>query len=360
MRKEIAEETYKISSVAVSWDDSLRLALHRVLEEQLALYRVPGIIAGLWADGSGEWSGMAGTADIATGRKPDPSDKVRIGSITKTFTATAILQLADRGLLSIDDPLSRWEPWIPGADSISLRHLLNMTSGLVKYTDLEEFWATIKADPAAHWAPEDMVAMAAALAPRFASGTQAEYNNTNYILLGMIIEKVSGMSAADYFSQAIAKPLGLETTYLPEGPTLPEPFMRGYTIAAGADLESANFIEQSFYSPSPSWTAGGMIGTLGDLKKWMEALASGFLVSQDMHAQQLNFSMPGADDYGLGIMRGGTLIGHAGEVPGYNVSMYRHPGLRLTGIVLANRYPGLSKGQADRINVALMKTIAQK
>lgn len=358
MRKEIAEQTYGIARVPARWGKDIERSLNLAVAEQLGLHRVPGIIAGLWMEGLGEWVGTAGLADRGTGRAPNPSDKVRIGSITKTFTATAILRLADKGLLSIDDPLSRWEPWIPGSERILLRHLLNMTSGLVNYTDLEAFWAKIKADPGARWAPKDMVEMAAADSPRFAPGTQAEYNNTNYILLGMIIEKAGGMSVSDYFSEEIAQPLGLENTYLPEDKKIPEPFMRGYTTPAGDDPESANLVEQSFYSPSSSWTAGGMIGTLGDLKKWMDALSSGSLLSPGMHGQQLDFSMPGTDDYGLGVMRGGTLIGHAGEVPGYNASMYRHRGLGLTGIVLTNRYPGPSKGMADRINVALMKTLA--
>jgi D-alanyl-D-alanine carboxypeptidase len=357
MRNDIAELTYAIGGAPVFWHKEIERSLNLALKEQLALHKVPGIIAGLWVDGLGHWVGTAGTADLGTGRAPEPGDKVRIGSITKTFTSTAILRLADQGFLSIDDPLSRWEPWIPGSERILLRHLLNMTSGLVNYTDLDEFWARIKADPAERWAPEDLVKMAAAQPPRFATGTQAEYNNTNYILLGMIIEKASGMSAADYFSRSLTKPLGMENTFLPAGARISEPFMRGYTTAVGDDPESANLIEQSFYSPSSSWTAGGMIGTLGDLEKWMRALASGSLLSPGAHARQLDFSMPNTDDYGLGIVRGGALIGHAGEVPGYNCSMYRHQGIGLTGIVLVNRYPGLSKGVADRINVSLMRTL---
>jgi len=336
--------------------DGQKAGLQRALEAQMEKYKIPGAIAGLWFPGIGDWVGTAGIGNPITGEIPHPDDKVRIGSITKSFTATVVLQLVDEGKLSLDDFLGKWEPQVPGSDGITVRQLLNMTSGLFNFTDLPEFWDALDKDPLAVWTPQRLVNMAIAQPAVFAPGSQFMYCNTNYVLLGMIIEKITGNTAGEEIIARIINRLGLKNTSFPMNPDIEEPYMRGYVPASGETDGSAKVDEHSICSPTPYWTAGGMIGTLGDLKTWIQAIVSGELLSSAMHAEQLNFSAPNTEFYGLGIMNGGgVMLGHSGEVPGYNSSMYYIPSLDGFGITLINRYPSEEEGAADQVNIALIQ-----
>jgi D-alanyl-D-alanine carboxypeptidase len=338
-----------------SFSKSTTDELQKTLEAGMAKYKVPGAIAGIWNPDKGAWVSVAGTGDKSTGKPPVSTDKVRIGSVTKTFTATAVLELVDEGKLSLDDKLGKYEPQVPGGDGITIRQLLNMTSGLFNYTDDESFWTRFFSAPSAVWQPQQMVDIATAHGPVFAPGQKYMYCNTNYILLGMIIEKVTGGKANVEVAKRTIDILGLKNTSFPTGTGMPDPYMHGYVPAQGQPTGSANLVDLSIYSPSPFWTAGAMISTVDDLKVWAQALATGKLLSKKMHEQQVKFSEPNTQDYGLGIMNGGKAVGHSGEVPGYNSSMYYFPATRGTSILLINRYPSEVEGVADLINGALMK-----
>ncbi|MCX7026708.1 MAG: class A beta-lactamase-related serine hydrolase [Spirochaetes bacterium] len=333
--------------------------LERTLEAQMELFKVPGAIVGLWFPSIGSWVTGAGQGDLATGRAPDIGDKVRIGSVTKTFTATVVLQLIDEGRLSLDDKLSAWEPEVPGAADITVRQLLDMTSGLFNFTDDPGFWQRFMEAPKGVWTPQDLVDIAAARPAAFPPGQKYQYCNTNYILLGMIIEKLIGRTAGEEITTRIIERLGLENTSFPSDPELPYPFTHGYVPAAGQPSGSADLEDLSEYSPSPFWTAGGMVSTLADLRIWIKAIATGELLSPLMHAEQLKFSSPDTALYGLGMMNwSNMLFGHSGEVPGYNSSMYYMPSLDAVSIVLINRYPSSVEGAADMINDALITAMA--
>lgn len=338
-------------------NEEKRGLLQATLEAGMAEFKIPGAIAGLWFPGRGEWVGTAGIGNPATGKAPGIDDRVRIGSVSKSFTATVVLQLVDEGLLSLDDPLSRWEPQVPGADGITVRQLLNMTSGLFNYTDLPEFWDELLSDPLAIWTPRKLVDMALAKPVLFQPGTQFMYCNTNYILLGIIIEKVTGRTASDVITSKIINRLGLKDTSFPMTPDIEEPYVRGYMPAEGEENGSAKLADLSICSPTPYWTAGGIIGTLGDLRVWMKAIATGELLSPEMHAEQLKFMAPNTKNYGLGVMNGGLLFGHSGEVLGYNSSMYYIPSMDAICVVLAGRYPSEIEGASDEIMSALIKTM---
>jgi carboxyl-terminal processing protease len=347
-------------SVAISgaWcQENKGALLQETLEAGIARFKMPGAIAGLWFPGKGEWVGTAGIGNPTTGMKPGMNDRVRIGSITKSFTATLVLQLVDDGLLSLDDPLSRWVPEVPDAEGITVRHLLNMTSGFFNFTDLPEFWEEYQKDPFVPWAPWRMVEMALAHPALFEPGTQFMYCNTNYILLGIIIEKATGRTVAEEMTTRIINRLGLENTSFPMTPEIGEPYMRGYVPAEGEEDGSDKIVDFSICTPTPYWTAGAMVGTLGDLRIWMKALASGELLSPEMHAEQLNFAAPNTQNYGLGVMNGGKLLGHSGEVLGYNSSMYYIPSLDATCVVLTGRYPSEIEGASDQIMLSLIQAM---
>jgi D-alanyl-D-alanine carboxypeptidase len=352
-----------LASVPVLWAEPIlgqakADRLQSTLEAWMEHYGVSGAIAGLWFPGTGTWVSTAGVGNPNTGKAPNMADKVRIGSITKSFTATLVLQLVDEGLLGLDDPLSTWEPWIPGAEGITIRQLLNMTSGLVSYTELDDFWNSIGTNPEAEWTPRKLVEISVEKPRHFSPGSEYMYCNTNYILLGMIIEKLTARPVEVEITERILVKLGLADTSFPTDAAIPEPYMRGYSPAFGEDDGSDMLVQISRHSPSPFWTAGAMIGTLNDLLVWIQALTTGELLSSQMHAEQFNFSGSNTKHYGLGVMNGaGVMVGHSGEVPGYNSSMYYIPSLDAISIVLINRYPSEDEGAADLINIALIEAM---
>ena len=323
----------------------------------MAKYKVPGAIVGMWFGKQGTWVVGAGKGNTSTGAAPQTTDKTRIGSISKTFTATVILQLVDEKKLSLDDKLSKYEPQVPGADGITIRQLLNMTSGLYNYTDDQAFWDAFLKNRNAVWTPQQVVDLAVSHPAVFPPGQKYMYSNTNYILLGMIIEKVTGKKAGDVITTGIIDKLSLTNTSFPTGTGIPSPYMHGYLAATGQPNDSAKLQDFSIYSPSPFWTAGAMISTLNDLKTWAEAIGNGKVLSKAMHAEQIKLSAPNTSSYGLGLMGGPKFFGHSGEVPGYNSSMYYFPGTKATSITLINRYPSKIEGAADVINGALINTM---
>ena len=347
------------SSSSGSLSKSKQDSLQKTLDAQMAKYKVPGAIVGMWFSEQGTWVVGSGKGDKSTGAAPNTSDKVRIGSITKTFTATAVLQLVDQKKISLDDKLSKYEPQVPDGDGITIRQLLNMTSGLFNYTDDQAFWNEFIKDPSAVWPPQKMVDIATSHPAVFPPGQQYMYCNTNFVLLGMIIENVTGKTAGEVITTGIIDKLGLKNTSFPTSTQIPAPYMHGYWPAKGQPTGSGNLADISIYSPSPFWTAGGMIGNLDDLKIWAQALSSGKLLSKEMHAEQVTFAAPNTPSYGLGVMGGaGKFVGHSGEVPGYNSSMYYFTSSKSTSIVLINRYPSSIEGVADTINGELIKVMA--
>lgn len=335
-------------------------ALQKTLNAQMAKYKVPGAIVGMWFPDIGNWVVGAGKGDKSTGAAPKTTDRVRIGSITKTFTATVVLQLVDEGKLTLDDKLSKYEPQVPGADGITIRQLLNMTSGLFNYTDDKVFWTQFMNNPKAVWKPQQVVDIAIAHPAVFPPGQKYMYCNTNYVLLGMIIEKVTGKKAGDEITTRIIDKLGLKNTSFPMTTDMPTPYMHGYIPATGEPNDSGNLVDYSVYSPTPFWTAGGIISNLDDVKTWAQALGTGKLLSKQMHDEQLKFSAPNTESYGLGVMKGGSFLGHSGEVPGYNSSMYYDPAEKAWSITFINRYPSVIEGAADQINAALIKAMSSE
>lgn len=328
------------------------------LTARMADYNVPGAIVGLWLPGQGEWVAAQGKANIATGQSPALTDKVRIGSVTKTFTATTILLLAEEGKLSLDDALAKYEPQVPNAGNITLRQLLNMTSGLFNYTNDPRMWEweMESANFQRAWTPQELVDLAISNPPDFPPGQQYEYCNTNYILLGMIIEKVTGNTIGNEIRTRIIDKLGLTSTSFADTGEMTGQYMHGY-MADVSNPTPQDLMDITNGNPSWGWAAGAMISNLDDMKVWAKALAQGTLLTPAMHREQVTFAPPNTPSYGLGVMNGGIVIGHSGEILGYNSSVYFDPGSEATIIVLFNRYPSRDEGASDMVLGDLAKII---
>jgi D-alanyl-D-alanine carboxypeptidase len=338
--------------------------LNKAVDAKMVEFGVPGVIVGVWVPGKGEWISCKGTGDIKTGTGPTIHDHVRIASITKTFTATVILQLVDEKSLNLTDTLNMHKLGItvPNGDKVTIRNLLNMTSGLFNYTNDQNFWSIFLANPTATWTPKQLVDISIAHGVVAPPGQVFDYNNTNYVLLGMIIEKLTGNTAGAEIKSRIIDKLGLENTSFPATVEMPAPFMHGYMpdSAEGGDTSGPAVKDMSVESPTPFFTAGGMISDLMDIKTWLQALASGMLLSPEMHKEQLTFASPNTSSYGLGVVNGGIFIGHSGEITGYNNSSYTQAcGNGATIIVFINRYPSKIEGTADQFMSAIYKVIEE-
>ena len=281
----------------------------------------PGAVVGIRTP-QGTWIHTYGYADPKTKAAMTADVHQRIGSVTKTMTGTLLLQLAEKNLLSLDDPISKYIPGVPNGDQVTLRMLANMTSGVTSYTQVAAFTDVYFAHPETVFTPAQLAAIGIAQKPLFEPGTAFNYSNTNTILLGLVIEKVSGSDIATLLKDKISQPLGLTGTSWPgASPELPNPHAQGFTTQ-GDFATAAKPANATNWNPSWGWTAGEVISTMNDLLVYDRALGTGQgLLSPTTQAERLT-SFPGAAGYGLAMGCVNGWVGHTGELPGFNTSVF--------------------------------------
>lgn len=315
-------------------DPELTARLDRTVEDVRRQAGIPGAVVGLWLPGQGSYVRASGVADTAT-RAPMRVDSfVRIGSETKTFTATALLQLVDRGRIGLDDPVSRYVRGVPDGDHITLRHLAEMRSGLFPYSSDPDFVRALLSDPEREFTPWEVLAYGFRHPNTFPPGEQFQYSNSNYVLLGLVIEKVTGQRLAEVIHRRVLRPARLHRTLFPEGAEFPQPHPHGYTdqTLSGAVADATD------WNPSWAWAAGAMISDLHDLRSWARTVATGTLLSPGTQAQRLRLlptTVPGLR-YGLGIFETGGWLGHNGSIPGYETVTVYLPARKATLVVMIN------------------------
>jgi len=303
-------------------DSAVTDQLDSIIDAAVNSTGIPGAMVGIWGP-DGNYVKVAGVSDTAT-RAPMETDFYhRIGSVTKTFTVTALLQLVDEGKIGLDDPISKYVDGVMEGDAISLRQLAGMRSGLVDYTTSEQFVMEYLSDPRRAFTPEELVGYVKDLPLQVRPGTTVDYSNTNTILLGMVIEKVSGSKLSEVIDTKIATPLGMEHTSFPTTNAFPNPHAQGYTNQTLDESVTA----ATDWNPSWGGAAGAMISSLDDMRIWVPALAKGDLLTDDTQKQRLQtVNLSEGDDssgYGLGLFNSGGWIGHNGSLPGYKtVSVY--------------------------------------
>ena len=299
-------------------------------------------VSALVDDGHGVGRFAVGSARLDPPLALRPADQFRVGSITKTAVSVVALQLAEQGRLSLRDSIESWLPHVvPNGSAITLRMLLNHTSGIFNYTDDQDFFATVLAHPYRHWSPRELVDVATSHPPVFAPGTDWSYSNTNYILVGLVLQKATGKSVADLVQQRVIRPLHLENTYLAGTAGFRSRFAHGY---APPGLLGDGYVDLSRWSPSWAWAAGALVSNAPDLARFYQSLLSGRLLSRAMlHQMTTTVSAAPGLGYGLGIFTAdtpcGTIWGHDGGIPGYVSIAYNNAEGTRSAVVLMPTQP---------------------
>jgi D-alanyl-D-alanine carboxypeptidase len=311
------------STVAAGWQRINPGELRRLLDPVVAA-GAPGAAARVRGDHR-VTQAASGVADLRSGRRMRPGLNYRVGSVTKPFVATVVLQLVAEGRLSLSDTVERWLPGIlPYGDRVTVRQLLNHTSG-VPENSLEPLVIlyTLPGGRARAWTPRELVGLVADQPPDFPPGTAWRYSNTGYVLAGMIVEAATGRTLGRELTRRIIRPLRLHDTFFPVNrPDIPGPNPRGYSLPFGQ--EEGPLLDFTVYNPSLAWGAGNLISDLGDLERFFRALLGGRLLPPRLLAAMttpVDTGMPGYG-YGLGLEMietpAGRLIGHGGAIPGFD------------------------------------------
>ncbi|MFG2974577.1 serine hydrolase domain-containing protein [Streptomyces sp. NPDC048331] len=307
--------------------------LDTAIKKVLAEAKIPGVIVSVSAPGKGDYVRSFGVADKATGAPMTPNLNMRIGSVTKTFTVTALLELVDEGKVGLDDPIGKYVAGVPNGDRITLRELAGMRSGLFNYSADEDFYKALTSDPYKPFTPQQLLAYSFKHPVLFEPNAEFYYCNTNLILLGLVVEKVSGVPLDKFIDREVVEPAGLKNTLFPTGAEFPSPHAQGYTnqTASGKVENSTD------WNPSWGWAAGAMISDLPALRSWAKTLATGTLLTPATQAQRLDVvdALPGTG-YGLGIFDVQGWIGHNGSLPGYGSLVLYLPEAEATLVVLLN------------------------
>ncbi|MER7949553.1 serine hydrolase domain-containing protein [Streptomyces sp. NPDC096079] len=308
--------------------------LDRAVQDVMKEAGVPGVTVGLSAPGKGTYIRSFGVADKATGQSMDPGLYMRIGSETKTFTVTALLELVDQGKVKVDDPISKYVDGVPNGDKITLGNLASMRSGLFNYSADEDFYKALTSDPYRPFTPQELLDYSFKHPIQFQPGAEFQYCNTNLILLGLVVEKVSGTPLNEFIQKNVIEPAGLRHTVFPTNAAFPSPHAHGYTVqTASGKLE-----DSTDWNPSWGWAAGAMISDLQDLRTWARVVATGTLLTPQTQAERLKTFPTGlaGAGYGLGIFNVQGWIGHNGSLPGYESLTIYLPEAQATLVVVLN------------------------
>jgi D-alanyl-D-alanine carboxypeptidase len=358
-----ADDTQSIEPVdadlAAQYDAAVAAVFERVREV------APGVVVGVRSP-EGTWTAGFGVAELVT-RTPAPAEAHhRIASVTKSFVGTVILQLAEEGALSLDDPIDDYVPDVPNGTRITLRQLISMTSGLGNYSDDEGWGFEVLSAPEAEWTPQQLLDYSWSMPTSFAPGSNMEYTNANFILLGLVIEQVTGEALPVVLDERILDPLGLTETHYPTDNALPEPRMTGYTLPSVVHPvggTSNRWMDATAWSPSSAGAAGAMISDVQDMLVWGRALATGqgLLPGTAQVARLQSFgssNLAPQEFYGDAIVCQGGWIGHSGNIPGYNTLVRYEPASETTIVVMATGLSGSSTPPREFVTEAFTAGLA--
>ena len=340
-------------------EEKLQVALDKNIED----YDVGGVSAAIIMPGRPIWKGVAGISHDTVKMSPDLL--FAIGSITKNFVAALTLELAEEEVLSLDDPLSKWLPAYPHVDStITIRQLLNHTSGIYMFWDNQDIWDDLKKDRTKVWTPEEVLSYIKE--PCFAPGDGWRYSNTNYLLLAMIIEKATGSDLSTEFRQRFWQPLDIENAYLSIEEDIPDNQAHVYGDNFNNDGSNIDltFLPRASHE-SITYGSSCLFMTAEDLAQWCHALFEGEVLQQQSMDEMLQFIDIGFGrrkrGYGLGVelfvkrlSSGERAIGHSGANIGTSAYMIHLPEHHLSVAVMINSFDhkcsaAISKGLTTKV-----------
>lgn len=334
--------------------------LQSILDRDVNLLKVPGLQAFVRTPDGKTWSGASGTTDLARKDLLRRDHVLRVGSVTKSFTAVIILKLVEEGRISLDEPVAKWFPDLPSADAITIRHLLNHSSGIPEIIPKVLLKSII---PSTYWQSDELVGLIVEDEPQFTPGSGFAYSNSNYILLGLIAEEVSDKPITQLLHEQIIDPLNLEHTYFIPYETTPTQLVTGFDRDLASIPGMLTISTGNTSWATSAFTSGAMASTAEDLGIFFERLFTGALLSPSTMEEMTTFidaSNPGFPEQtgsGLGLMRlsvdGRELIGHVGQFMGSTAIAMYSPRENYTITVTSN----LSNADLVRVLVDLQGEI---
>ncbi|HKR01133.1 MAG TPA: serine hydrolase [Pyrinomonadaceae bacterium] len=360
LKGQLAGKAEAAAGATVQEDEKLARILGKLqarLDEARLSSKLPGATVGFVLPDGRFGSVSTGVSDLGTGRPLKPSDRLLAGSIGKTFVAAVALLLVEEGKLNLDEKIERllgnekWFHHLPNAKEITLRMLLNHSSGIQNHVDSSGFINSMFKSPGRDIRYEELVAYVLNKKPLFAPGKGHHYSDTNYILAGLLVEKATGKTLYDEITERILKPLKLERTIPANSRTLPE-------VATGYFQNRPMIVGGKFIvNPQWEWAGGGFASTAEDLARWARALYAGDLLQKKSLDEMLNSTTIGeGEGYGLGVeivrSRWGKSYGHDGEFPGYLSDMryYTTHNLVVAVQVNADEEPGVNRFMAGAVD----------
>jgi len=332
------------------------------LEQLAGDMLVTGTVVQVRSAELGDWTSAIGTRTFRGTEPVQPGDHIRIGSVTKTWTGTVVLQLVEEGALRLDEPVATYRPDVPNGQSITIEQLLTMRSGLGNYTTSPELSRTMDTAPGTVFKPEELIAIGVAMPPEFPPGEGFYYSNTNTALLGRIVEQVTGNTLESEIQRRVLDRLGMAGSSFPTtSAVLPDPHPQGYAYGTNVETVESNVLspekqaaaragtlaplDMTNTNPSWAWAAGAGISTTADLTGYVEALVGGGLLGPAMQKARLDSirpidpANPQSPGYGLALARFGPFYGHTGELPGFNTFAGYDPERRTTVVVWTSLAP---------------------
>ena len=325
--------------------------LNNVIKKDLREMNIPSAAVGIWIPGEGSYFFTEGVANKETGRKRKITDQFRIASITKTFTAGVVEELIKEGKMKRTDKLSKYYPDFPNSDKITIKDILNMRSGIADFAD-KEYLKTYYNNPEMQVSAEESIEMSARKADSFKEpDRETVYCNTNYVLLGEIVRKVTGNDISVEIEERIFKPLNMKNSLYPDNNILPGK-LHGYSW----NPQTKSFDDMTRLNPLCAGAAGAVISNVYDLKTYAKAMYD----SAKNTPRLKSYPFKGAPDwlrYGEGILKMGSFWGHNGTIFGFSSELWYLPEKDAVIVINVNRLDQNDESKSSKIFADITKIL---